>query len=286
MTTALRETVIENLQCPICRSALKSEDAALVCPACTESYPIIEGIPDFYPQTNVFAPIQFNLKEKYEDYGEGNIRPKTFQNERRKKLTLEMVEGGRLLEIGAAEGWMTEELVRVVPEVVSSDIALNYLKRARAKGIDAKFLRLDAHYLPFEDGSFDSVLITEVLEHVYSPYRVLEEIYRVLKPGGKLILSIPNNLTFSNILQHLINRPEPMKDAHLSFYDMFSIRQLLEFAGFKAERSASVVIYLPVIKKLFHSHAVQNVLQRFFKNFGDKLIIKAVKTDETLWTKL
>lgn len=47
----------------------------------------------------------------------------------------------------------------------------------------------DAHKLPFDDNSFSFILCTEVFEHLHSPWIVVEEMQRVLKPGGKLILT-------------------------------------------------------------------------------------------------
>lgn len=47
----------------------------------------------------------------------------------------------------------------------------------------------DAHSLPFKDGEFEQVLCTEVLEHLHTPQKAIDEISRVLKPGGKLILT-------------------------------------------------------------------------------------------------
>jgi len=47
----------------------------------------------------------------------------------------------------------------------------------------------DAHNLPFKDGEFELVLCTEVLEHVLDPKKVISEISRVLKPGGRVILT-------------------------------------------------------------------------------------------------
>ncbi|HEC35045.1 MAG TPA: SAM-dependent methyltransferase [Anaerolineae bacterium] len=49
----------------------------------------------------------------------------------------------------------------------------------------------DAHDLPFPDNLFDAVLVEEMLEHCRSPHQVANEIWRVLKPGGKLILTAP-----------------------------------------------------------------------------------------------
>jgi SAM-dependent methyltransferase len=49
----------------------------------------------------------------------------------------------------------------------------------------------DARVLPVAEGSVDVVLCTQVIEHVPEPVRVLQEIFRVLRPGGTLILSVP-----------------------------------------------------------------------------------------------
>ncbi len=49
----------------------------------------------------------------------------------------------------------------------------------------------DARFLPFKDGVFDGVLCSEVIEHVFEKERVLDEIKRVLRPGGWLILTAP-----------------------------------------------------------------------------------------------
>ena len=49
----------------------------------------------------------------------------------------------------------------------------------------------DAHALPFPDNSFEVVICREVLEHVENPIRAVDELYRTLKPGGKLLIYVP-----------------------------------------------------------------------------------------------
>ncbi len=49
----------------------------------------------------------------------------------------------------------------------------------------------DAHWLPFADESIDAVFSNAVLEHVQRPWRVADEIYRILRPGGRVFINVP-----------------------------------------------------------------------------------------------
>ena len=60
--------------------------------------------------------------------------------------------------------------------------------------------------LPFKDASFDLVVCTEVLEHMLWPHNVLNEIYRVLEPGGNLVASVPNIASITYRFAWLIGR--------------------------------------------------------------------------------
>lgn len=84
---------------------------------------------------------------------------------------------GRTLEIGGGSG----NFKTFAPDTISTDI------------LSAPWLDLvcDAQRLPFTDGSFDNVVMVDVLHHIESPLRFLEEIQRVLRPGGHLVFCEP-----------------------------------------------------------------------------------------------
>ena len=104
---------------------------------------------------------------------------------------------GVLLDVGVSEGPYRSVFEPVVdryvgleypPSILDKQPDLwNILDRAK-KSVDVFG---DGNCLPFEDASFDTVLCTEVLEHLPEPSVVLGEIARVLKPGGRLLATVP-----------------------------------------------------------------------------------------------
>jgi ubiquinone/menaquinone biosynthesis C-methylase UbiE len=68
---------------------------------------------------------------------------------------------------------------------------------AKSEFPDAHFLMANGEALPFENGYFNAVMLTEVLEHTRDDKQTLKEIYRVTRPGGVLLLSTPHKGLFS-----------------------------------------------------------------------------------------
>lgn len=101
---------------------------------------------------------------------------------------------GRWLDYGCAEGGYSEALLsHGASEVVGVDVQEDRIKEAIASGIpNATFHLFDGSRLELPDDSFDGAFVNEVLEHVADEQVSLRDIYRVLRPGGKLILISPN----------------------------------------------------------------------------------------------
>jgi SAM-dependent methyltransferase len=110
----------------------------------------------------------------------------------RYRLATRLARGRRVLDAACGEGYGTAMLAAAgASAAVGVDIDPATVRHAAAgHGIDARVA--DVAALPFDDGSFDLVVSFETIEHVLEPHNVLDELRRVLAPGGLLLISTPN----------------------------------------------------------------------------------------------
>jgi demethylmenaquinone methyltransferase/2-methoxy-6-polyprenyl-1,4-benzoquinol methylase len=96
--------------------------------------------------------------------------------------------GERILDIAAGTGTSSAALAKSGAEVVAADFSAGMIEVGRKKHPTIAFVQADAMALPFADGEFDAVTISFGLRNVEDPKRALAEMYRVLKPGGRLVI--------------------------------------------------------------------------------------------------
>ncbi|MGH9142270.1 MAG: class I SAM-dependent methyltransferase, partial [Vicinamibacterales bacterium] len=102
------------------------------------------------------------------------------------------LRGRDILEVGCGEGMMFSG-TGIQP--VQMDVSVTRVSRAVGRG--RWLLCADGYDLPFAGQSFEAVLLVAVLEHTSEPWRLLAEAHRVLKPGGKIVVVVPNDWTMS-----------------------------------------------------------------------------------------
>lgn len=112
---------------------------------------------------------------------------------------LESEPRGRLLDVPSGEGALAQKLQLMGFSVVCSDL---YPELFRLSGIEVHGGNLDAK-LPFPDQNFDIVVCVEGLEHIENPANAIREFARLIRPGGKLIVSVPNILNIEERLKWL-----------------------------------------------------------------------------------
>lgn len=119
-----------------------------------------------------------------------------------------MVEGPLVLEVGVGTG-LNVNYYRPDLEITALDSNRSFLQRAemraRDKKVAATFLEGDIEKLPFQDFSFDSAVTTFLFCQLYRPQLGLRELYRVLKPGGQLLLleHVRTHGIFGSLMSHL-----------------------------------------------------------------------------------
>jgi len=103
------------------------------------------------------------------------------------------ISGGKVLDVGTQEGGFISTLMKALRDYdsfVGIDISEENLEKARSKFKDkpVEFVSMNAERLTFDDNSFDTVSISFSIHHLENPKQVLDEMKRVLRPGGNLIL--------------------------------------------------------------------------------------------------
>jgi 2-polyprenyl-3-methyl-5-hydroxy-6-metoxy-1,4-benzoquinol methylase len=144
---------------------------------------------------------------------------------------------GRVLDVGCWDGQFTSQIVE--PQgVVGIDVSLRALRAAATRG----FLPLRAQVeaaLPFHDGAFATVIAAEIIEHVFDTQAVLNELARVLQPGGWLAITTPNLVALSGRAQLLVGRTphniefdaSPGTAGHIRYFTFDTLERLLRQAG-------------------------------------------------------
>jgi ubiquinone/menaquinone biosynthesis C-methylase UbiE len=136
--------------------------------------------------------------------------------------------GDIIVDIGCGVG----DLSRILPislKRIGIDLSLPALRYAnRDCRTDAMFVNASVYELPLQDESVDIIICLEVLEHLREDNKALEEIRRILRPGGRLIISLPGEFYFPQYLDLM---------GHWRHYNPKVMTQILERVGLKPERT-------------------------------------------------
>lgn len=112
----------------------------------------------------------------------------------REVMEFDLHVGEEVLEVGGGMGADLAQFARAGAHVTDLDLSSGHLSHAmenfRLRGLKGKFVHHDAEDIPFADNTFDVVYTNGVIHHTPNTSRVVAEIYRVLKPGGKAIIMV------------------------------------------------------------------------------------------------
>lgn len=152
---------------------------------------------------------------------------------------------GRLLDVGAGRGEVLRAAKIAGWETSGIELSATFADYASShSGVEV--LRKPLEDCGFPDASFDVVILSAVLEHLYNPNEVLAEISRILRPGGALFLDVPNEtglyFHIGNLYQRLrgrdwvVNLAPTFSPFHVFGFTPKSLRALLAKHGFEVRR--------------------------------------------------
>lgn len=153
-----------------------------------------------------------------------------------------------LLDVGCWDGAHTERYARLLGgKARGVEIFETQAREAEARGIDVARLDLESGTFPWADESTDIVVSNQVFEHLKNVWRPMSEIYRVLRTGGWLILSVPNLGSLHNrVLLALGRQPTSIRTLgpHVRGYTHGEIRRFIAHGGaFRIEHTFGVGFY-------------------------------------------
>jgi SAM-dependent methyltransferase len=130
---------------------------------------------------------------------------------------------GRVLDIGCGLG----DMVHYRPGTVGVEVNPKAVAHCRARGLDVRPMQPDK--LPFEDHSFDGLILDNVLEHLERPQKLLSEMRRLLRPHGVSVVGVPGRRGYA------------WDSDHKRFYDEAGLNACMAQAGFACKH----LIHMP-----------------------------------------
>ncbi|PBC05077.1 methyltransferase domain-containing protein [Mesorhizobium sp. WSM3860] len=193
----LHSKLTQGLVCPACYTELDTAPTALTCKACPAAYPLRKGIP-FFAEPPVRQGFDASFHE--EAYGGTSARAR-FYNAVKQVITSEYSPHDTLNSFLAS---VPQNVVivefgsgarRIRPDVLNIDLF-------PTPNVD---LVADIEHTPLASDSVDCVILDSVIEHVPNPAGVVDEVLRVLKPGGKLLCINPFLFPYHGYPAHYCN---------------------------------------------------------------------------------
>jgi len=224
---------MEEVNCPICKASggeplhLEGSFKMVRCPSCQFIFlnprPTMDSLLRFYQE---YLPEEGPSIESWEKM----MRP-VFH--RAANLLKQYGREGRLLDVGTGFGFFLVEMKKRGWEAAGVDISQKAMDYARDV-LGLTILPGPLEKADFPDNHFDAVTAFYVVEHLSHPMAFLRECYRILKPGGLLLLRYPHTTPIKNLLQFfgIKNRLYDLP-AHLSDFSPKMIQQCLEKIGFE-----------------------------------------------------
>ena len=222
MIESMEMSIVSLVVCPSCTGSLVETTEAYVCQRCSKTYPVVDGLPNL----TIHRGVEGGVKERMRDYwdsgwvkrhvndprfrsrdtllrdiGAAEFRNALMEENSAVEMDEEFVKGKKVLEVGCGQAVASCIFALRGARVVAVDLTSAAAVMARTKfkllGIPQAAYQADAERLPFGDAVFDIVYSNGVLHHTPDTQKAVDEVYRVLKPGGHAVVLLYARRSFN-----------------------------------------------------------------------------------------
>jgi ubiquinone/menaquinone biosynthesis C-methylase UbiE len=198
--------------------------------------------------------------------------------------------GSRLLEIGCGAGNLLLQASVRGSYPVALDLAMQSLAFVRSRLEEARsgpeapsgFACTQAigELLPLADGSFDCVLLSEVIEHLEAPKVSIREASRVLRPGGRLLVTTPNYQSLWPMMEWTVDllnmAPKMAGEQHISRFQPASLRRILVESGLGIEYFGTIYSLSPFLSLVSPGWANRQLARELDRQSSLGMILVAI----------
>lgn len=183
----------------------------------------------------------------------------------RHEAALDMIDSGTVLDLGSGDGLLLSLLRKKDVMGKGLDLSEEGVAKANARGLNTRVFDFRSNRLPFPDNSFDTVVMLDILEHLYDPQSLLNEAARVSKKN--VIVGVPNFSSLPARLQTLIGRvPEnnQPKKGHVFWFNLPVLSNLFSCAELSLVKLESNTVFesIPIVS--FFTKFLASVIPNLF----------------------
>lgn len=217
----MKRVLLDVLGCPKCHGAVQlttaaapSEDIAdgeLRCAACQRGWPIVRGIPRFVDPENYAASfgLQWNKfrREQLDRFNDTGLSTERLFNET--GWSAEWMSGRWILDVGCGAGRFLDVASTTGANVVGLDLssAVDAAAESLRDRANVHLVQASVYEMPFRRGAFDGAYCIGVIQHTPDPTRAVATLPTVVKPGGRIALTIYERRRYTKLYAKYLLRP-------------------------------------------------------------------------------
>lgn len=170
------------------------------------------------------------------------------------RLRIILGTGRCVVDLGCGSGQLLNDLSGQFEQRIGLDVSIRRLEKVangKVEGWDFCEANLNRKF-PLKDFSADAVVANQVIEHIVNPVKFAREIYRVLRPGGRCVITTPNIRYLKNIAHLIFSGYGPRTaggntldgtwdDGHIHYFTHRDLRDLFAQVGFRSVDSSALV---------------------------------------------